>query len=109
MNKNLVIAVDGPAASGKGTIAARLAAHYGLPYLDTGLLYRAVGLAVLDAGGDLGDGGRWGFDGAAEGRHGLDGQADQQGAADAHGEARETVGGGREQIEHDGGPLIAMC
>jgi len=52
---NLVIAVDGPAASGKGTIAARLAAHYGLPYLDTGLLYRAVGLAVLDAGGDLGD------------------------------------------------------
>ncbi|MDA0744375.1 MAG: (d)CMP kinase, partial [Proteobacteria bacterium] len=55
MNKNLVIAVDGPAASGKGTIAARLAAHYGLPYLDTGLLYRAVGLAVLDAGGDLGD------------------------------------------------------
>ena len=50
MNKNLVIAVDGPAASGKGTIAARLAAHYGLPYLDTGLLYRAVGLAVLDAG-----------------------------------------------------------
>lgn len=51
----LVIAVDGPAASGKGTIAARLAAHYGLPYLDTGLLYRAVGLAVLDAGGDLGD------------------------------------------------------
>lgn len=51
----LVIAVDGPAASGKGTIAARLAAHYGLPYLDTGLLYRAVGLAVLDAGGDLDD------------------------------------------------------
>lgn len=55
MNKNLVIAVDGPAASGKGTIAARLAAHYGLPHLDTGLLYRAVGLAVLDAGRDLGD------------------------------------------------------
>lgn len=52
---SLVIAVDGPAASGKGTIAARLAGHYGLPYLDTGLLYRAVGLAVLDAGGDLDD------------------------------------------------------
>ena len=51
----LVIAVDGPAASGKGTIAARLAIHYGLPHLDTGLLYRAVGLAVLDAGQDLGD------------------------------------------------------
>ena len=45
-----MIAVDGPAASGKGTIAARLAAHYGLPHLDTGRLYRAVGLAVLDAG-----------------------------------------------------------
>jgi cytidylate kinase len=52
---SLIIAVDGPAASGKGTVAARLAAHYGLPYLDTGLLYRAVGLAVLDAGGDLDD------------------------------------------------------
>lgn len=53
MKIDLLIAVDGPAASGKGTIAARLAAHYGLPYLDTGLLYRAVGMAVLAAGGDL--------------------------------------------------------
>jgi cytidylate kinase len=52
---NLVIAVDGPAASGKGTIAARLAREYGLPFLDTGLLYRAVGLGVLDAGGSLDD------------------------------------------------------
>jgi cytidylate kinase len=42
----MMIAVDGPAASGKGTLAAGLAAHYGLPHLDTGLLYRAVGLAV---------------------------------------------------------------
>ena len=42
----MIIAVDGPAASGKGTLAAGLAAHYGLPHLDTGLLYRAVGLAV---------------------------------------------------------------
>lgn len=50
-----VIAVDGPAASGKGTIAGRLAALYGLPHLDTGLLYRAVGVAVLRAGGDLSD------------------------------------------------------
>ncbi len=48
----MIIAVDGPAASGKGTIAKALAAHYGLPCLDTGLLYRAVGLAVLKAGGD---------------------------------------------------------
>ena len=46
----LVIAVDGPAASGKGTLARRLAAHYGLPYLDTGLLYRMVARTMLDAG-----------------------------------------------------------
>ena len=55
MSKPFVIAVDGPAASGKGTIASRLAAHYGLPFLDTGLLYRAVGLDVITGGGDLGD------------------------------------------------------
>ena len=42
----MIIAVDGPAASGKGTLATGLARHYGLPHLDTGLLYRAVGLAV---------------------------------------------------------------
>jgi CMP/dCMP kinase len=48
----MIIAVDGPAASGKGTIARALAAHYGLPHLDTGLLYRAVGMAVLRHGGD---------------------------------------------------------
>jgi cytidylate kinase len=51
----LVIAVDGPAASGKGTLARRLAAHYGLPYLDTGLLYRMVARAVLDSGKALDD------------------------------------------------------
>lgn len=45
----MIIAVDGPAASGKGTLAQGLARHYGLPHLDTGLLYRAVGLAVKDA------------------------------------------------------------
>ena len=45
----MFIAVDGPAASGKGTLAAGLAAHFGLPHLDTGLLYRAVGLAVAQA------------------------------------------------------------
>ena len=44
----MIIAVDGPAASGKGTLAAGLARHYGLPHLDTGLLYRAVGLAVAE-------------------------------------------------------------
>ena len=48
----LVIAVDGPAASGKGTIARALARHYGLPHLDTGLLYRAVAATVLRGGLD---------------------------------------------------------
>jgi cytidylate kinase len=47
----MIIAIDGPAASGKGTLGKRLAAHYGLRHLDTGLLYRAVAKAVLDAGG----------------------------------------------------------
>ena len=51
----MIIAIDGPAASGKGTLAKRLAAHYRLPHLDTGLLYRAVGKAVLDQGGDPAD------------------------------------------------------
>jgi CMP/dCMP kinase len=50
-----IIAIDGPAAAGKGTLARRLAATLGLPYLDTGLLYRAVGRRVLDAGGDPAD------------------------------------------------------
>jgi cytidylate kinase len=50
-----VIAIDGPAAAGKGTLARRLAAELGLPYLDTGLLYRAVGRIVLDGGGEPGD------------------------------------------------------
>jgi len=46
----MIIAIDGPAASGKGTLGKRLAAHYGLRHLDTGLLYRAVAKTVLDAG-----------------------------------------------------------
>jgi CMP/dCMP kinase len=50
-----IIAIDGPAAAGKGTLARRVAASLGLPYLDTGLLYRAVGRRVLDAGGDPAD------------------------------------------------------
>ena len=46
----MIIAIDGPAASGKGTLGKRLAAHYGLRHLDTGLIYRAVAKSVLDAG-----------------------------------------------------------
>jgi len=53
--KTFVIAVDGPAASGKGTIATWLGRQYGLPVLDTGLLYRAVGVLLQRAGGDLDD------------------------------------------------------
>lgn len=52
---SIVIAIDGPAAAGKGTLARRLADHYGYAYLDTGLLYRKVGYLVLAAGGDPGD------------------------------------------------------
>ena len=55
MTRPFVIAVDGPAASGKGTLATRLGAFYGLPVLDTGLLYRAVGVLMQRAGGDLDD------------------------------------------------------
>lgn len=51
----MIIAVDGPTASGKGTIAKALAAHFGLPHLDTGLLYRAVGRQVALAGGNPDD------------------------------------------------------
>jgi cytidylate kinase len=51
----VIVAIDGPAASGKGTLARRLAAHYGLPHLDTGLLYRATARALLDEGRRLED------------------------------------------------------
>src|ERR1700727_2411486 len=50
-----IIAIDGPSASGKGTIAHKLAAYFGFAHLDTGLLYRAVGVAVMLAGGDPAD------------------------------------------------------
>ncbi|HML12355.1 MAG TPA: (d)CMP kinase, partial [Xanthobacteraceae bacterium] len=49
----MIIAIDGPAASGKGTLGKRLAAHFGLRHLDTGLLYRAVAKALLDQGAPL--------------------------------------------------------
>ena len=51
----LVIAVDGPAASGKGTLSRKIAKHFGLAYLDTGSLYRGVALMALEAGLDLDD------------------------------------------------------
>ncbi|WP_442756614.1 (d)CMP kinase [Methylocystis sp. JAN1] len=63
---SFVIAIDGPAASGKGTLARRLAEHYGLPHLDTGLLYRATACALLDEGLPLDD-----VDAAVEAARGL--------------------------------------
>ncbi|MBL1257046.1 (d)CMP kinase [Methylocystis sp. Sn-Cys] len=63
---SFIIAIDGPAASGKGTLARKLAAHYGLPHLDTGLLYRATACALLDEGLPLDD-----VDAAVEAARGL--------------------------------------
>jgi len=51
----MIIAIDGPAASGKGTLGKRLAHHYGYRHLDTGVIYRAVAKAMLDLGADLTD------------------------------------------------------
>ena len=51
----MIIAIDGPAASGKGTLGKRLAAHYGFRHLDTGLIYRAVAKSLVDAGHGLDD------------------------------------------------------
>jgi cytidylate kinase len=51
----VIVAIDGPAASGKGTLARHLAQHYGLPHLDTGLLYRATARALIDEGRRLDD------------------------------------------------------
>ena len=48
----MIIAVDGPTASGKGTISKQLAKHFALPFLDTGLLYRAVGWTLREQGGN---------------------------------------------------------
>ncbi|WP_322514742.1 (d)CMP kinase [Rhodopseudomonas palustris] len=51
----MIIAIDGPAASGKGTLGKRLAAHYGFRHLDTGVIYRAVAKVLLDGSADLSD------------------------------------------------------
>ena len=53
VSRPFVVAIDGPAAAGKGTLAERLAAHLGLAHLDTGLLYRAIGRLMFDRGFDL--------------------------------------------------------
>ncbi len=50
MKKNLIIAIDGPSASGKGTLAKKIAAHFNVPYLNTGALYRLVALRVMERG-----------------------------------------------------------
>ena len=55
MTRPFIIAIDGPAASGKGTLARRIAAHFGLAHLDTGKLYRATALGVIEAGADPAD------------------------------------------------------
>ena len=55
LQRNLIIAVDGPAASGKGTVARALANHFGLPHMDTGMLYRAVAVSLNRFGGDPGN------------------------------------------------------
>ena len=51
----MIIAIDGPAASGKGTLGKRLAHHYGYRHLDTGVIYRAVAYALMQSGHDLRD------------------------------------------------------
>src|SRR3954454_13298441 len=51
----MIIAIDGPAASGKGTLGKRLAQHYGYRHLDTGVIYRAVACALMQTGRDLRD------------------------------------------------------
>jgi CMP/dCMP kinase len=84
----MIIAIDGPAASGKGTLGKRLAAHYGLRHLDTGLLYRAVAQAVRTAGHRLDDPIR-----AAAAAHTLDPAAFDEAALKSHeaGEAASIV------------------
>ncbi|MEA2923355.1 MAG: CMP/dCMP kinase [Alphaproteobacteria bacterium] len=84
----MIIAIDGPAASGKGTLGKRLAGHYGLRHLDTGLIYRAVAKALLDAGHRLEDAER-----AAAAARALDPTAFDEAALKRHaiGEAASIV------------------
>jgi cytidylate kinase len=84
----MIIAIDGPAASGKGTLGKRLAAHYGLRHLDTGLLYRAVAKALVDDGRRLDD-----QAGAVAAAHALEPARFDEGALKSHaiGEAASVV------------------
>ncbi len=84
----MIIAIDGPAASGKGTLGKKLAAHYGLRHLDTGLIYRAVAKAVVDAGKQPGD-----ADAAIAAAKSLDPASFQEGTLKTHavGEAASVV------------------
>lgn len=84
----MIIAIDGPAASGKGTLGKRLAAHYGLRHLDTGLIYRAVAKALLDAGREPGD-----TEAAIAAAKALDPASFQEGTLKTHavGEAASVV------------------
>jgi cytidylate kinase len=84
----MIIAIDGPAASGKGTLGKRLAAHFGLRHLDTGLLYRAVAKALLDQGYPLDDRAR-----AVAAAHALDPARCDEAALKTHavGEAASIV------------------
>ncbi|MFI4976257.1 MAG: (d)CMP kinase [Caulobacterales bacterium] len=111
---DFVIAVDGPAASGKGTIATALGLHYGFPVLDTGLLYRAVGVNVLRQGGDPANEGQAAAVARALDPKSLDDDAYRSRAA---GEAASQVGAHtavrvalrdfqRSFAEHPGGAVI---
>jgi cytidylate kinase len=84
----MIIAIDGPAAAGKGTLAKRLAAHFGFRHLDTGLIYRAVAKAMLDAGHALDDRAR-----AVEAARTLDPERFDEAALKGHaiGEAASIV------------------
>src|SRR5262245_37131639 len=84
----MIIAIDGPAASGKGTLGKRLAAHFGLRHLDTGLLYRAVAKALADGGHRVDD-----RDRAVAIAHALDPQTFDEAVLKTHavGEAASIV------------------
>jgi cytidylate kinase len=88
LHPGMIIAIDGPAASGKGTLARRLAAHYGLRHLDTGLIYRAVAHAMIEGAHRLDD-----IDAAVRMAKALDATAFDEGALKRHavGEAASVV------------------